>query len=287
MYVLNLDKNFSPCSDIKGTPHKLDFETFKFSGGEIQFKLKNRNDIYEKIDKVTITCRVNTSDDFMRILIAKDALGIKGIRRFDLVMPYIPYARQDRVCADGESFSLKVFADILNSLNFENVYTLDAHSDVSVSLIKNCVNFSNQRYVNEALLDIGKTLYLISPDLGADKKSERLFEQFTQFDGIIKCGKKRNPDTGALSGFQVFCEDLKGKDCIIVDDICDGGGTFLGIAQELKKKNAGDIYLFVTHGIFSKGFTLLKEYFKKIYTTDSICSISEDIKYVKQFKVEI
>jgi ribose-phosphate pyrophosphokinase len=285
-YVLNLEDKFNPCQDLGGI-HLLRFETFKFSGGELQFKLKNRDDVYEKIEKVTITCRVNSSDDFMRILIAKDALEIKGIRRFDLVMPYIPYARQDRVCADGESFSLKVFANILNTLNFENVYTLDAHSDVSVSLIKNCVNFSNFKYVEDSLQDIGKQLYLISPDLGADKKSEKLFDHLTQFDGIIKCGKKRNPDTGALSGFQVFCDDLEGKDCIIVDDICDGGGTFLGIAGELKKKNAGDIYLFVSHGIFSKGFTDLFNTFKKIYTTNSVRDIIDPENQVKQFKIEI
>lgn len=289
-YILNLNKNFDPIETMSNK-YYLDFETFKFNGGELQFKLKNREDIYAKIqtstDLVTITGRFNSSDDIMRLILAKNALEIKGIKRFKLVMPYLPYARQDRVCADGEAFSLKVFADLINSLNFENVYVLDAHSDVSVALIKNCVNYSNIPYVKQALDDIGKNLYLISPDLGADKKSERLFEHFIQFGGIIKCGKKRDPNTGQLSGFQVFSDNLEGKDCIIVDDICDGGGTFLGIANELKKKGAGDIYLFVSHGIFAKGFTLLKEYFKKIYTTDSVCGIDSDIDYVKQFKIKI
>lgn len=281
---INLSENFNPEKNIKDA-HILNFETFKFSGGEIHFKLKNIDNDYKDVKKAVITCRVNSSDDLMKILLAKDALEIKGIKAFDLIMPYIPYARQDRVCADGESFSLKVFANILNSLNFENVYTLDAHSTVSISLIKNCADYSNIAYVKEALEDIGKPLHLISPDFGAEKKSERLFNQFVQFERLIKCEKKRDPNTGKLYGFQVFSEDLKGKDCIIVDDICDGGGTFLGIAKELKKKNAGKIYLFVTHGIFSKGFEALNNVFERIYTTNSISDINN--QNVKQFLIQI
>ena len=85
----------------------------------------------------------------MKIFLIKDALEIKGIKRFDLIMPYIPYARQDRVCAQGESFSLKIFANMLNAVNFENVYVLDAHSDVSVSLINNCIKIFNNDEKNK------------------------------------------------------------------------------------------------------------------------------------------
>ena len=83
----------------------------------------------------------------------------------------------------------------------------------------------------------------------------------------------------------MFADDLKGDDCVIVDDICDGRRTFIGIAQELKKKNAGDIYLCVTHGIFSYGFDELKKYFKKIYCTDSFKDIDDD--FVRQIKIII
>ena len=73
-----------------------------------------------------------------------------------------------------------------------------------------------------------------------------------------------------LTGFKVYAEDLKGCDCLIVDDICDGGGTFIGLANELKNKNAGKLYLAVSHGIFSRGFDDLEKCFTKIFTTDSI-----------------
>jgi ribose-phosphate pyrophosphokinase len=88
-----------------------------------------------------------------------------------------------------------------------------------------------------------------------------------------------------LAGFEVFANDLKGDDCVIVDDICDGGRTFIGIAQELKMKNAGDIYLCVSHGIFSHGFDELRKYFKKIFTTNSFKDINDEI--VKQIEIKL
>ncbi|MCU0614889.1 MAG: ribose-phosphate diphosphokinase [Desulfobacterales bacterium] len=285
-YILNLDKDFEPVELMRS--RTLDFESFKFSGGELQFKLQNREDLYKSIQKVTITNRFKDMDSLMQVLIAKDALEIKGVKRFDLVMPYIPYARQDRICADGESFTLKVYTNILNSANFERVSVLDAHSDVSVSLIKNCLNFSNMPYIVQTLEDIqSKDIVLVSPDSGADKKSDRLFENLKAFKDIIKCDKKRDPNTGKLTGFQVFTDDLKGRDCLIVDDICDAGGTFLGIGEELKKKNAGNVYLFVTHGIFSKGYDVLNKMFTKIYTTNSFRDIVEKATNIKQFKINL
>ncbi len=93
-------------------------------------------------------------------------------------------------------------------------------------------------------------------------------------DTFVKCEKHRNTSTGQLSGFEAYCDDLKGQPCIIVDDICDGGGTFLGIAEELKKKNAGDLYLVVSHGIFSKGLKDLASTFNAIFTTNSFRNVS-------------
>ena len=90
--------------------------------------------------------------------------------------------------------------------------------------------------------------------------------------------------TGKLEGFQVYEEDLKGKTCLIVDDICDGGGTFLGMAKALKAKHAGTLYLAVSHGIFSKNLKALKQTFKAIYTTNSFKDINE--KGMKQIPIK-
>lgn len=286
---------------------EIEFELIIFSGGELHIKLNKRID-YFNVTKVVITHRVNCMNDVMAILIAVDALERLGIKHFDLVMPYIPYARQDRYDYNeniGESFTLSVFANLINSAGFDNVYSWDAHSDVSKGLIKYVHDRDNSEYVIQAIDDscntaskvgVATTIYtrdkspiwLISPDSGANKKINSLHtklskeESFT-IEGVVKCDKKRDVATGKLSGFTVPDMDFKGLNGFIVDDICDGGGTFIGLAEELRKRNVGKLYLFVTHGIFSKGIAELSEIFEKIYCTDSIKDISEswDIKQLK------
>lgn len=278
---LNLDWNFIPTNNPE-----IEFEMIEFNGGELHIKLNNNID-YSKIDKVIITQRIKDSNGIMKVLIAKDALQRKGVKRFDLIMPYIPYARQDRQCENGESFTLKVFCEILNSANFEKVFTFDSHSDVAPALINNCVNKNSEEYIKMAIMDIIKndTTYpiLISPDSGANKKSNNLFSSLNMFGDIVKCDKKRNTSTGNLSGFEVFREDLKGQSCIIIDDICDNGGTFMGLATELRNKNCGKLYLFVTHAILSNGSEKILKYFDGIYSTNSF----NDIEGLKQFKIQI
>ena len=122
---------------------------------------------------------------------------------------------------------------------------------------------------------------LISPDGGALKK---IYSTSKYLGGIpvVECGKSRDVQTGELSGFKVYEDDLKGKTCIVVDDICDGGGTFRGLAKELRKKNAGDLVLAVSHGIFSHGFEDLLSSYKKIFTTDSFNTVDhENVKQIK------
>ena len=86
---------------------------------------------------------------------------------------------------------------------------------------------------------------------------------------VLRCSKKRDPETGKLLGFNVPAKKFfKTKNVLIIDDICDGGGTFLGIADKLKAYKL-DLHLYVTHGIFSQGFEKLKKSFKSIFTTDS------------------
>ena len=87
--------------------------------------------------------------------------------------------------------------------------------------------------------------------------------------------KSRSHGTGEIETI-VSCEDLQGKDCFIIDDICLGGRTFVNIAQKLKEKNCGKLFLIVTHGIFNYGIDNLLEYFENIYTTDSICTLESD-----------
>ena len=259
--ILNLDPSFHPF----GNTDSIQFESFTFSGGEPHIKIST--DLRPN-ESVTITTRIKSFNDLGLLLIATDALRRLEVKSIDLFMPYMPAARQDRVMIPGEPLSVKVYADVINSLNFESVTVFDPHSEVTPALLNNCKVIYNHTFIEQVIKDIKSDVILISPDGGALKKIYKVSEYLGGLP-VVECSKKRNVKNGKLEGFKVYEDDLKGKDCLIVDDICDGGGTFMGLAEELKKKNAGNLFLAVSHGIFSKGTDMLNHYFAKVYTTDS------------------
>jgi ribose-phosphate pyrophosphokinase len=174
----------------------------------------------------------------------------------------------------GESLSVKVYADVINNLKLSGVTIYDPHSDVTPALINNCLVIKNHSFIKGIMDYLPKDLVLISPDAGAAKKVFDLASAL-RIETVIECGKKRDVLTGNLSGFTVPLDDFDGRPCLIVDDICDGGGTFLGLGSELKKHNSGDLFLAISHGIFSKGFDELSSIFKQVFTTDSFRTIDD------------
>lgn len=162
-YYLNLDETFK--NGAFG--QSIDYTKFKFSGGEWQFKFKGSLDPNSVI---VITSRIKTGDDLFLIALAKNALERKFLKRFELFIPYFPYARQDRVCVDGEALSVKVIANFINSLGFDKVTICDVHSDVTLALLNNCVNVPNIEYVRKARASIVDKVHLVFPDSGASKK---------------------------------------------------------------------------------------------------------------------
>ncbi|WP_299891590.1 ribose-phosphate diphosphokinase [uncultured Lacinutrix sp.] len=273
---LNLDSQFTPF----GIENTIQFESFTFSGGEPHIKILS--DI-SNVKEVTITTRVQSFNDFGLLLLTVDALRRFYIEKINVFVPYFPAARQDRVMVKGEPLSVKVYANLLNQLQLNKVMVYDAHSEVTAAVLNNCEDITNHNFIKKVLDAIKEDVVLISPDGGALKKIYKVSE-YLEGMPVIECSKKRNVKNGKLEGFKVYEDDLKGKSCLIVDDICDGGGTFMGLAQELKKKNAGDLYLAVSHGIFNKGYKELREHFTKIFTTDSFKTINED--GVKQIQLE-
>lgn len=272
--LLNLDKTFKPFS---GT--ELPFESFIFSGGEPHIKIRPDVDTNQPI---TVTHRLNSFNDVGLLLVAVDALRRMHVDKINLFIPYFPAARQDRVMVKGEPLTAKVYAELINALQLSKVTVFDAHSEVTPALLNNCEAVSNHRFIQQVLKITGNDCLLISPDGGALKKIYKVSEYLGGIP-VVECSKSRDVTTGKLKGFKVYADDLQGKDCLIVDDICDGGGTFIGLAEELKKKNCGAIYLAVSHGIFSQGFEKFSPAFKRIFTTDSFQNIENE--YVTQLKI--
>jgi ribose-phosphate pyrophosphokinase len=131
----------------------LTAEQFNFLGGEVHVKIKDELSDMKTTD-VTIYAHANNSDDVMSILLTNDALYRMGYTKINLFIPYMPYARQDRVMVAGEPFSLKVVADMINSCGFNKVIVFDPHSDVSIALLNNCHVINNSQFVNECLKSI-------------------------------------------------------------------------------------------------------------------------------------
>lgn len=275
--ILNLDQNFKP---IQGKP-EIDFDAFTFNGGEPHIKIKSD---LSRMDEVHVTHRITSFNEMGFFLIAVDALRRMNVKSIHAVIPYFPAARQDRVMIAGESLSVKVYADIINALNLDSITVYDPHSEVTPALLNDAITISNHAFIRNVLDQLSERTILISPDGGALKKIYKVAAFLQDYD-VVECSKSRDVKTGQLSGFKVYYENLEGRDCLIVDDICDGGGTFMGLATELKKKNAGKLYLAVSHGIFSKGTSKLLEVFEKVYTTDSFRTITEE--GVEQLKLTI
>ncbi len=259
-------------------------ELKKFAGGENHVKFLTA---FSEDDKVRINTRLNSSDDVMNLCLAVDALRNMNIKHIEAFIPYIPYARQDRVMVSGEPLSIKVFAKILNSLNLDKVTVFDAHSDVSVALIDRCINIPNHQMVKHFLKELNlKDFVLVSPDLGAYKKVDKLAQK-VEYKGEIATGiKVRDLATGQIIKSDVNANDLKGKACIVIDDICDGGRTFIELATALKAKNAGYLYFIASHGIFShNALDRLKEAgYKNVCSSNSISEIISNDFY-KQYNV--
>jgi len=184
--------------------------------------------------------------------------------------------RSDRRFSPNTSFDLKIIANFINSMNYDEVRILHPHSDVSLALINNSVRISHAAFVDKAIVE-AKADLLISPDAGAYKTTYEIAERL----GIrMIASNKVRVDGEPLIQVQ---GDVKDKDCLIVDDMADGGRTFINLAKELRKQGATKVYLYVTHGMFHYGFDELKEHIDHIYCTNSYKEIKDE--YVTQFKV--
>lgn len=229
-----------------------------------------------------IEWRYEDEREFLGLMYLVNHIRRLGIDMIDLYMPYIPNARMDRVKNKEDVFTLKYFTELLNNLHFGSVTVLDPHSSVSEALINDIRIVPAERYVKEAILRMKEyegvdTDYMLIfyPDSGAAKRYSDMLKRYYAY-GL----KKRNWETGKIEGLDIIDNgfDLKGKDILIVDDICSRGGTFYHSAKKLKELGAKDIYLYVSHceNTILEGELLKGDLIKKVYTTDSIFTKSHE-----------
>lgn len=258
------------------------YEISHFPDGQQQVKVLN---IRRK--SAIIKSRLNSFLDLELIACATASLRASGVKKIHLHVPYFLGARSDRKFEEGSNNYLKdIICPIINSLKFESIIVIDPHSDVLEACLNNFNRLENRELIDFAMNDLSavfkdfrsflSSIILVSPDAGAIKKISKVSDQLGYIGDIITCSKNRNT-SGELSKTTVpLRERHRGKSFVIVDDICDGGATFLNIAKTIRLDKSFDdskIYLIVTHGIFSKGFKELNKYFDGIYCTNSFSDL--------------
>ena len=254
-------------NNVLGLNVNVSVRQWLFPGGEVGVDI---NDLAQvdgmNVDRVCVDARLRSSDDVMALIMTTNALRKEfPLAKFVLDMPYVPYARQDRVCNRGEALSIEAFADIVNMLKFDLVQIVDPHSPVTPALIKNCA-IRDQFEIFKDIKTSFREWTIVAPDAGATKKCEEFAKKVGAKD-VLTFTKTRNLADGKITGMTCNGEiDPKGK-YLVLDDICDGGRTFIELAAIFPQQPT--LELAVTHGIFSKGVECVSSVYDYIYTTDS------------------
>ncbi|MCX8133814.1 MAG: ribose-phosphate pyrophosphokinase [Roseococcus sp.] len=192
------------------------------------------------------------NDHLMELLITLDALRRSSARRVTAVIPYFGYARQDRKSGPRTPISAKLVANLITQAGADRVLTLDLHAgqiqgffDIPVDNLYAAPLFSRDIQERHA----GRPLMVVSPDVGGVVRARAIAQRLHTDLAIID---KRRPQAGVSEVMNVI-GDVEGRDCIIVDDIIDSGGTHCNAAEALMKHGARSVLCYVTHGVFSGG----------------------------------
>ena len=248
--------------------------------------------------------------DYPLLACAVDALRkVNGeATNIELFLPYFAGSRQDRVCNIGEALSVKVYADMINALKFNRVTIMDPHSDVTPALIDNVNVIPHGQYSNNNTWSIidrffedqnrPEKIFVIAPDVGASKKVQNLIRSFNENwenplpkpEIVFGQGLKyRDTKTNELSGFGVDNEDFENCPILVTDDLNCKAGTFLGLGEILKEKNAGVIALYTTHVDCYEGIqnVINSAYYEHYYTTNSEYDWESSLEFQERNKKNI
>lgn len=272
MQVLNL---------IRPEKSTLKYKIIEFPDGEPHIVLEQ--DIDRK-DEVEVLCRITSPKDLFILMQLGDIFNRHAVE-FYLVIFYLMSMRMDRVMSFNEAFSLNIVANMISSIKPSSVNILEPHSRVCKKLIE-CSYVGTIPTINYST-KFENCLYVL-PDKGA-------WDRYRVPSHLrVCCSKVRDVSTGKLSGFKIedtsipLIESNPEKSLVVIDDLCDGGGTFAGIAAEIRKV-APDrkLSIFVTHMVNPKGIVTLSENYDEVYFTNSYKDWQNEIlpKNVKVIEV--
>ena len=255
----------------------------RFADGEIYVEI-NENIRGNSVFVIQSTSNP-ANDNLMELLLVVDALRRSSAKNITAVIPYFGYARQDRKVVPRTSISAKVVANLITNAGAHRVVTVDLHAgqiqgffDMPVDNLFTTPLFA--RYIKKKLKS--RKLICVSPDVGGVQRTRGLATKIKAELAIID---KRRPAPGKSQVMNII-GDVKGKTCIIVDDIIDSGGTIVNAVEALKKNGAQDVYVFITHGVLSGEAVskIKKSKIKKLIITDTIDN-SQKIKNNNKIEV--
>ena len=255
----------------------------RFSDGEIYIEI-NENIRGNSVFVIQSTSNP-ANDNLMELLLCIDALRRSSAKNITAVIPYYGYARQDRKVVPRTSISAKVVANLSTNAGASRVVTVDLHAgqiqgffDMPVDNLFTTPLFA--RYIKKKLKN--KKLICVSPDVGGVQRTRGLATKIKADLAIID---KRRPKPGKSKVMNII-GNVRGKTCIIVDDIIDSGGTIVNAVDALKKNGATEVYVFITHAVLSGDAAnkIKKSKIKKLIITDTIDN-SQKIKNNNKIEV--
>lgn len=255
----------------------------KFSDGEIYIEINENirgNSIF-----IIQSVSSPANDNLMELLLCIDALKRSSAKNITAVIPYFGYARQDRKVVPRTSISAKLVSNLITNAGADRVVTVDLHAgqiqgffDIPVDNLFATPIFA--RHIKRKLKS--KKLICVAPDVGGVERARALGRKLDIGLAIID---KRRPSPGKSQVMNVI-GNVKGKTCIIVDDIIDSGGTIVNAAEALKKRGAKEVHVYVTHGVLSGDAVekIKKSKIKNLVITDTING-SDKLKKVRNIEV--
>ena len=241
----------------------------RFADGEIYVEINENirgNSIF-----VIQSISTPANDNLMELLICIDALRRSSAKNITAVIPYFGYARQDRKVVPRTAISAKLVSNLITNAGAHRIVTVDLHAgqiqgffDIPVDNLFSTPIFSKhiKKYISN------KNIICVAPDVGGVERARALGQKLNVGLAIID---KRRPAPGKSQVMNIV-GNVKGKNCLLVDDIIDSGGTIVNAAKALKEKGAKDVYVYVTHGVLSGNAVeqINNSKIKKLILTDTI-----------------
>ena len=285
MKVLAGTSNLKLCQNIaRQLKLKLVNSNIKrFSDGEVYVEI-NENIRGNSIFVVQSTSNP-ANDNLMELLICIDALRRSSAKNITAVIPYFGYARQDRKVVPRTAISAKLVSNLITNAGANRILSVDLHAgqiqgffDIPVDNLFATPIFA-RHIKNKMKLN---NLIVVSPDVGGVERTRALSRRLNSSIAIID---KRRPKPGKSVVMNIV-GNVKSKNCIIVDDIIDSGGTIVNAAKALKDKGAKDVFVYITHAVLSGHAVekIEKSQIKKLITTDTIDN-SKKIKGCKKIEI--